>query len=832
MNFSLLKKQLLPHLMAIAILLAVGFVYFSPVLGGKSLPTHDILQHTGMAHEVNQFKENTGEVSLWTNSMFGGMPTYQIATSYPNSLFLIKPVYKMLVRGLPKPLNMLILYFIGFYLMLVSFRVDWRLALAGALAYGFASYNIIIIDAGHNTKALAIGLAPLVLAGMNMALTSKHWILGSALAGIAMAFELKVNHVQITYYLFFIAAGMGIAWLVTELKNGNSKNALTRTAALLFALVLGIGSNASNLMVTSEYAKETTRGKSNIPNQNGKLDEGLSKDYITQWSYGIPETGTLFIPNFAGGGSQNNMDFSDYDYYDALSRQYGKKTAQQAMQGQMYWGGQDRGTNGPVYLGAIICFLFVLGLFILDKSTSIWVGVVSLLAIMLSWGSHFMGLTSLFIDYFPGYNKFRTVTMILAIVQITFPLTAVLAISKIIKKEIPKDKILTGLKWAVGITGGFALIFALMPGMFFDFMKVGEYDQYKDPNSAQVLDMIIEGRTSLMRKDSFRSLLFVLAMAAAIYMYVTDKLKANVLYIIVVVGITIDMWPVAARFLGPDKFEKAKTTQLISETKIDRQILQDPDPHYRVLNLSVSPFNDATTSYFHKSFGGYHGAKLKRIQELISNRVEGEIRALTSEGFANPEKSPVLNMFNVKYFIAATKQGKQLVPNRGAMGHAWYVNKVKVLDGAPEEIAELAKVNIRNTATTTQQFSDYVSDFEGSNDGTIELVEYQPNYIKYQYKTNTESFAVFSDVYYRGNIDWISTIDGTEADHIRVNYHLRGMKVPAGEGVIEFRFDPPTYYRAETISLISSLLMILMLLGGGFIAYRTKPAPVVEGKNA
>lgn len=830
MNFSLLKKQLLPHLMAIAILLVVGFVYFSPVLGGKSLPTHDILQHTGMAHEVNQFKENTGEVSLWTNSMFGGMPTYQIATSYPNSLFLIKPVYKMLVRGLPKPLNMLILYFIGFYLMLVSFRVDWRLALAGALAYGFASYNIIIIDAGHNTKALAIGLAPLVLAGMNMALTSKYWILGSALAGIAMAFELKVNHVQITYYLFFIAAGMGIAWLVTELKNGNSKGALMRTAVLLFAIVLGVGSNASNLMVTSEYAKETTRGKSNIPNQNGKLDEGLSKDYITQWSYGIPETGTLFIPNFAGGGSQNNMDFSDYDYYDALSRQYGKKTAQQAMQGQMYWGGQDRGTNGPVYLGAIICFLFVLGLFILDKSTSIWVGVVSLLAIMLSWGSHFMGLTSFFIDYFPGYNKFRTVTMILAIVQITFPLTAVLAISKIIKKEIPKDKILNGLKWAVGITGGFALLFALMPGVFFDFMKVSEYEQYKDANSAQVLDMIIDGRTSLMRKDSFRSLFFVLAMAAAIYMYVTDKLKANVLYIIVVVGITIDMWPVAARFLGPDKFEKAKTTQLISETKIDRQILQDPDPHYRVLNLSVSPFNDATTSYFHKSFGGYHGAKLKRIQELISNRVEGEIRALTSEGFANPEKSPVLNMFNVKYFIASTKQGKQLVPNRGAMGHAWLVNNVKVLDGAPEEMAELAKVNIRNTATTTKQFSDYVTGFEGSTDGNIELVEYKPNYIKYQYKTNAESFAVFSDVYYRGNVDWISTIDGAQADHIRVNYHLRGMKVPAGEGVIEFKFDPPTYYRAETISLISSLLMILMLLGGGFVAYRTKPA--VEGKNA
>lgn len=831
MNFSLLKKQLLPHLIAIAVLLVVGLVYFSPVLSGKSLPTHDILQHTGMAHEANEFKEKTGESTLWTNSMFGGMPTYQIATSYPNSLFLIKPVYKMLVRGLPKPLNMLILYFIGFYLLLVSFKVDWRLALAGALAYGFASYNIIIIDAGHNTKALAIGLAPLVLAGINMALNSKYWVLGAAFAGIAMAFELKVNHVQITYYLFFIIGGMGIAWLVKEIQKGDTKNALLRTAVLMGAMVLGIGSNASNLMVTAEYAKETTRGKSNMPNEQGELEEGLDKGYITQWSYGIAETGTLFIPNFAGGGSQNNMDFSDYEYYKAVSQQYGKKSAQQIMQGQMYWGGQDRGTNGPVYLGAVICFLFILGLFLLDKPTVIWVSAVSLLAIMLSWGNHFSGLTDLFIDYFPAYNKFRTVTMILVIVQITFPLTAILVLSKIIKKEISTEKVINGLKWAVGIAGGFALIFALMPSLFFDFIKDAEYDQYKGANGAPVLDMLAEGRSRLLRADSLRSLVFVLLTAASIFLFVTEKIKTNIFYITLIVYISIDMWPVAARFLSPDKFEKAQKTEIIVANKIDNQIMKDPDPHYRVLNLSVSPFNDATTSFFHNSFGGYHGAKLKRIQELISYRVEGEIRALSNEGFVDPSKSPVLNMFNTKYFIASTKnQGKQLVPNRGAMGNAWFVDEVQVVENAADEMKALGEIDIQNTATTTKQYSDYVSGFQGNSNGSIELIEYQPNYLKYSYDTKSESFAVFSEVFYRGNIDWISTIDGQNAEHIRVNYHLRGMKIPAGKGVIEFRFDPPTYHRAETFSLISSLLIILMLLGGGFMAYKQKPE-VAEGKN-
>jgi len=842
MNSFDFKKQLLPHLIGIGILLVVGLAYFNPVLSGKTLQTHDIVQHKGMSKEVKDFKEETGETSLWTNSMFGGMPTYQIAPTYPNSLLLIKPIYKLMTRGLPKPLNMLILYFIGFYIMLIAFKVDWRLAVAGALAYGFASYNIIIIDAGHNTKALAIGMAPFVLAGINMALNHKNWILGAALAGVSMAFELKINHVQITYYLFFIIAGMGIAWLVRELLNGNSKAVLLRAPVLAIALLLGIGSNAGNMMVTAEYAKETTRGKSNIPNEKGELEKGLSKRYITDWSYGVGETGTLMIPNFKGGGAANNMDFSDYEFYDLVVRQYGKKDGQKVVQSQLYWGAQDRGTNGPVYLGALICFLFVFALFVLDKSTSIWIGVVSLLAIMLAWGRNFESFTNFFIDYFPGYNKFRTVTMILAIVQITFPLAGIFALSRVVKKEVTKEKVIKSLKWSLGIAGGFALLFALMPGMFMDFARASEFEQFTG-QQAQILDMLIDARKGLVQKDAFRSLAFILIGGGAIFLLVTEKIKSNVFFLIIIGAVAIDMWPVAARFLGPDKFEKAKTAEPVIATKIDKQIMADPDKHYRVLNLTVSPFNDATTSYFHSSFGGYHGAKLKRIQELISNRVDysekgkngkpklaGEISDLRKNGFSDPSVSPVLNMFNVKYFIASTKQGKTLVPNSGAAGNAWFVNDVKVLDGAPEEMEALKGINPKQTATTTKEFEDYVSGFSGGPNGSINLVEYKPNYLKYEYDTDKDGFVVFSEVFYRGNIDWISTINGEEADHIRVNYHLRGMKVPQGKGTIEFKFDPPTYYTAETLSLISSILMVLMLLGGGFMAYRSKGA--AEGKDA
>lgn len=818
------KKHALPHLIALSVFLAICIAYFLPVLEGKVLPTHDIKQHRGMASELREYKEKTGDFSLWTNSMFGGMPAYQISAPYPYSLFILKKVHHVVTRGLPKPMNMLMLYFVGFYLLLLSFKVDWRLALAGALAYGFASYNIIIIDAGHNTKSLAIGIAPMVLAAINMTLKSRLWILGAALTGVAMGFELRVNHFQITYYLMFIVAAMGISWLIEKFRNGEQKDALRRFGALAIAVILGIGTTAGHIMTTAEYSKETTRGQSNIKSEDGQQRKGLRKSYITHWSYGKWETGTLLIPNFHGGGSQNNMDFSDMEIFDVLKRQLGKKTAQQYAMSMLYWGNQP-GTNGPVYLGALICFLFIFGFMVTKNYTRIWILSISVLAIFLSWGSNSETLTYFFIDYFPGYNKFRVVTMILTIVQITFPLLAILGLSKVFENKLTKPEVIKALKWSVGITGGIALIFTIMPGVFLDFMSDKDPEQYKDQQN--VLDLLVEGRISLMRTDAFRSLIFILIGAGTIFLYVNKTLKKNLAYVIMIAAITLDLWMVAGRFLGPDKFQKVKNESADAiASRVDQQIMSDPDPDYRVLNLSVSTFNDATTSAFHKSIGGYHGAKLKRIQELIENRIGPEVQMIQQTNFKDLSIIPVVNMFNVKYIIANTKKGPAPLQNPEAMGHAWFVPEVKVVEDANAEMAALDGFNPGAIAYTTPEFESTVAGINGKPNGSIELLEYKPNYLKYECDIDKEGFAVFSEVFYRGNIDWISTINGEKVDHARVNYLLRGMKIPAGKSTIEFKFDPQTYYAGETYSLISSLLLILALLGGGFMAYKENKEPV------
>lgn len=803
------------HLISVGVFLAVTIVYFLPVLEGEKLPTHDIKQHSGMASELLQYKaDHNGEASLWTNSMFGGMPGYQIATPYPKSLFLIKPVYQVLVQGLPKPMNMLLLYFLGFYVLLISFRVDWRLAIAGALAFGFSSYNIIIIDAGHNTKALAVGLAPLVLAGVNWAFRSKYWLLGATLAGVALAFQVRVNHLQITYYTAFIIAAMGISWLIYKLKSGETGDLAKRVGVLLVAAILGVGANSGNIMLTAEYGKETTRGKSELTIKGAKQSSGLSKDYIKGWSYGVAETGTFLIPNFHGGGSANTIDYGESEVYNLFKSQYGPKEAQRIAQGLMYWGTQP-GTNGPVYLGALICFLFVFGFLVVSNKLRIWVLVITALATMLAWGSNFNLLSDFFIDYFPGYNKFRSVTMILIIVEITVPLLGLVGLQKVLSGRVDKNKTLKALKISTGIVGGLCLLFALMPSAFFDFIKDGDADRYKG-----FLDQLIADRQSLLSADAFRSLLFVLVGAGSIFAFATGKLKDNVVYLVIIGAVVLDGWVVAGRYLGHDKFETARKTEARPEP-VDQQIMKD-DGHYRVLNLSVSTFNDATTSNFHKSLGGYHGAKLQRIQDLIQFKIDPEMRALNKAQFQDPSKSPVINMFNTKYFIVPLQGGKKtVVPNAGALGNAWFVENVDVVENADAEMQSLGTFDPANTAVADKRFSSHLDGFTGGQpSGSITLEEYEPNYLKYSYDTDKEQFAVFSEVYYRGNVDWISTIDGQAADHIRVNYHLRGMRVPAGKGVIEFRFDPPTYQKGETFSMISSLLLVLLILGGAFVTYR------------
>lgn len=809
-NFDF-RKHLMPHLLALAVFLSITAVYFLPVIEGEQLPTHDIKQYKGMAKEVLDFREETGEVSLWTNSMFGGMPTYQIATPYPNSIFLIKAVYNVLAHGLPKPMNMLFLAFLCFYVMLLAFKVDWRLAIAGALAYGFSTYMIIVIDAGHNTKALAIAFAPLVIAGVQWALNGRKWLLGAAFAGIAMAFELKVNHVQITYYLGFILLAFGISWFIQKIKERDIKMGVLRAAVLAFAFVLGAGANAGNIMTTAEYAKESTRGPSALKTKKkeGKSG-GLDFQYATDWSYGVGETFTLLIPNFMGGGSQNTIDYDESEVYNLLKTQYPKNRAESITSGIMYWGPQP-GTNGPVYVGALMVFLFVFGLFISDNRTRIWIGVVTLLAIMLSWGRNFEPLSRLFFEYFPMYNKFRTVSMILVVAQITIPLMGILAVSSVVKGKIKKEKILSSLKWSAGIVGGLCLLFFLMPGMFLNF---GEAEAIKTYNT--IADQLIADRKSLLRSDALRSLFYVLVGAGAILLFALEKIRTMHLALILIIASALDLWLVDSRYLYHDKFERARAVEnQVVPSQADKQILQDPDKHFRVLNLGLNSFSDATTSYFHKSLGGYHGAKLQRIQDLITHRITPEIRELQNSQYRKTDGLPVINMFNTKYFIAGTKNGPIPVPNPNNCGDAWIVPQLEVVATADQMIDTLANFDPKKVAYVHKEFSDYLQGFEeGNNQGSVTLTDYKPNQISYQFSSDKEAFVVFSEVYYRGNVDWISTVDGEEKDHIRVNYLLRGMRVPAGEHEIVFTFDPPTYARAETASLVSSLLLILMLAGG------------------
>lgn len=827
MNSAIIQELAKKHGLAILLFLAICCIYFLPALQGEKLPTHDIKMNDGMAKEVLDYREKTGEVSLWTNSMFGGMPTYQIATPYPNSIFIVKSFFNVLVRGLPKPLNMLFLCFISFYALMLSFKVKHWLAIAGALAFGFSTYNIYIIEAGHNTKALAIGLAPLVLAAVQFTFTSKRWILGAAFAGLAMAFEIKVNHIQITYYLAFILLAYGISLLILKAKSGEIKKMIPRIAVLIFAFVLAIGANAGNLMTTAEYTQESTRGRSDLTKNDENKSSGLDFEYATAWSFGIGETGTLLIPNFYGGASGENI-VKDGALWESLSRKGIREAQLKDIQLPYYHGSQSL-VSGPIYFGVIIAFLFVLGLIILDEKYKYWILSASILGLLFAWGHNFESIQRLFFNYLPGYNKFRTVSMAMVIPQITFPLMAILTLNKVFDGSIKKDALIKALKISGGIVGGFIVIFLLAPSAVMSFSNpmdeqmLGGFAKSVQIPMPDFLDLLAEDRISMLRADAFRSLIFTGIAIGLIYLFALDKLKQKWVVAGIALAIVVDVWGIDLRYLTHDDFVSArKYENQVVASPADKQILQDPDLSYRVLNLSVSPFNDATTSYFHKSLGGYHGAKLKRIQELISYNISSELPAIQQVRFQDPKLSPVINMFNTKYYIVPLQNGGTIaVPNEGACGNAWFVDNVVTVENADAEIDSVKNFDPKITAYVDKSFSEYLNGFNGSKvNGSIELTSYAPNKLSYKYKADKEGFAVFSEAYYRGNIDWISKIDGEPKDHIRTDYHLRGMLLPAGEHTITFEFDPPTYYKGESYSLASSIMLILLLLGGIFFAYK------------
>jgi len=768
--------------MVILLFVGISFTYFSPVLQGKLLDMADITHHKGMSKEVTDFRESTGEEALWTNSMFSGMPAYQISTRSNGNL--IQYVAKAISLGIPRPANLLFLYLLGFYLLLLSLKVDYRLSAVGAIAFSFSSYFFIIIMAGHMTKAHAIAYVPMVVAAVLYTYRGRM-LLGGVLTALAVALELYANHLQITYYLVLMLILIGLVQFVKDFKANNLTDFSKRSGILILAALLASATAVTRLSTTMEYGTESTRGKSELTNNLDNKTSGLDKDYATSWSYGVAETFTLLIPNFYGGASQGELT-TDSETYQAIKRAPNAK--QLIKQLPLYWGTQPF-TSGPTYAGSIVMFLFIFGLLFVKSEMRVWILLATIMSITLAWGKNFMPLTDLFLDYFPGYNKFRAVSMILVIAEFTLPLLGFVALNKFLTSDSDNKK--KPLQLAFYIVGGLTLIFALIPSLFFDF--VGGQDANLAKNGWPI-DALQADRAGILSADAWRSFTFITLSFGTMWMFLKNKISSK--YVILIVGVLVltDMWTVNKRYLNDDNFARKSKVQVpYQATAADQQILRDKDPNFRVFNQSVSTFNDASTSYFHKSIGGYHGAKLKRYQELIENHI--------AQG-----NMAVLNMLNAKYFITPQGQAQQ---NPGAMGNAWFVNKINIVANADAEITALDRFNPANSAIVDTRFSEQMIIGLDNTGTSITLAEYKPNYLKYNSTTAKDGIAIFSEIYY--DKGWNAYLDGELKPHFRANYVLRGMKIPAGNHVVEFKFEPAVYHVSERIALASSVVLLLLL---------------------
>jgi len=795
-------KSLLPYLGAIIIFIVLSLTFMYPLLEGKVLKQDDIKRHKGMSKEVVDYRESTGEEALWTNSMFSGMPAYQISVKYKANL--LRFVDKAISMGLPRIAGFLFLYMIGFFILLKTLRINTFLSIFGSIVFAFSSYFIIIIEAGHNSKAHAIAYMAPVIAGVLLTYKRKY-ILGGIITLLFLALQIRAGHPQISYYLLLLLLVFGIFEFVDAIRKKEIQGFLKSTAIILFAGLLSVGTHTTNLWATYEYGLYTIRGESELSSEKENRTSGLDKDYATQWSYGIAETATLLIPDFHGGASYGDLGENSEAYDQLVEHGQSKKQAAEIVKTMpTYWGSQPF-TSGPVYAGSIIIFLFVLGLFLVRGKMKWWLLTATILSITLAWGKNFMFLTELFLNYFPMYNKFRAVSMTLVIAELSIPILALLALSEVFKRDIDKEKIFKAVRNSFIIVGGFSLVFFLIPGAFFNFISPSDV-QYQQSFPDWLMEAIHADRKSLLSQDAMRSLIFIVLSAGAIMLYLKAKLKRNYVFAVLIVLGIIDMWGVNKRYLNEDNFvSKSKMERPYKQTAADKQILNDKDPYYRVFNLSVDPFADASTSYFHKSVGGYHGAKLRRYQELYNHQIQ-------------QNNMNVLNMLNTKYFIQAGQNNMPIAHlNPQALGNAWFIDEFSFIENADEELEALTNFKPESTAIVDNRFAHMLTDIKFGNDiqATIYLEKYSPKHLEYRSKSDYKEVAVFSEIYYEKG--WNAYIDGIPSNYFRVNYVLRAMVIPKGEHVIEFKFEPKAYYVGEKISLTSSVLLILLVIGGAFI---------------
>jgi len=811
-------KPALPHLIAVLIFIVVSFVYFYPVLEGKVLKANDSTVSKINSKEIQDFRDKNGREPLWTNSIFSGMPAYLISTKYPGNL--IKHADAVL-RIFKMPVSVLFLSMLGFYILLLIFGVNSWLAIAGAIAYGFSSFFFQVLVAGHNTQAIALAYMAPMIGGIYYAY--RHDALkGALLTAFFLSLEIQANHPQITYYALICLLIFGIVEFIYSWKNSTVIKFLKTSALLIIPFIIAIGINFASLYTTYEYGKYSIRGKSDLTNENKNVSSGLNKDYITYWSYGVDETFNLLIPNYKGGSSRPFDRTSET--YKALAKNNNQSYADQF---QKYWGTQP-GTDGPHYVGAIVFFMFILGLILIKGPEKWWLLAATILSIMLSWGKNFMPFTNLFIDYFPGYNKFRAVTMTLVIAEFCIPLLGFLALRDIFNGTTTKKEIITGLKIAAGITGGFLLLVLLLPGIAGSFLSQGE----TDIPYAWLKDAMIADRKSLLRGDAFRSLVFILLSAGVIIAFISDKVKKEYAILTIALLILLDLWLVDKRYLNADRFERTALIQKdFTPSVADAYILKDKSQH-RVLSFSSSPFSDnSPTSYFHNSIGGYHGAKMERYQELIDSCLYPELGAFGAA--AKEAKSleelqmaliktplPVLNMLNTKYVIYNSSALPLINPN--SLGNAWFVEKPVIAENANKEISYMNSFNPSKEVIISNSFKNQITkpSFPVEENEKIELVSYQPDELHYKYSAKEEKLAVFSEIYYPAG--WRCYIDGKESQYFRADWVLRGMVVPAGDHEIKFTFRPASYYTGNKVSLASSILLILLFAGYFFSKFYRK----------
>ena len=825
-------RSLTPHLVALLLFIVIAFAYFLPVIEGKELVAHDTDSWRSMAQETIEYNKSHDDVTLWTNSMFGGMPNYQISMVQPNNV--LQYVEKV-IMSFPRPVSNVFLYLICFYILLLSFGLKPWQAIAGAIGFTFASYNFIVIAAGHNSKAITIAYVAPLIGAVFLAFREKRF-LGAVLTAFFLSLAIRANHIQILYYTLIILFFFAIVEFIFSIREKKFPDFLKSAGVLIIAAIIAVGMNATSLLTTYEYSHYTMRGKSNgLTADTQSSQHGLNKEYITQWSYGVDETLTLLIPDFMGGASTGKLSMKSETAGHLKNLGVPDGQIKQIVTQLPLYRGTQPGTSGPVYLGAIVIFLFVLSFFVVDKKLKWWLVPMIILTMMLSWGKNFMPLTDFFIDYVPMYNKFRAVSMTLFATGFGIALLAFMAMKEVYEGNISKEKLTKSITVSALITGGVCLVFALVPSLAGSF--VSPQDAQFQGDYAFLKDTLPLDRQSLLRSDAFRSLVFIILGAFVLWSFVKGFLKKNVSIALLAFFILIDLFPVAKRYLNDDNFESKRPTQLVQKTPADEAILQDKS-QFRILDATVDIFNDATPSYFHKNIGGYHAAKLRRYQELINMQLTGEIgklfgafgSATTAESITPVFDSlRVMNMLNMKYVIY-NKQAPPLV-NPYHNGNAWFVNNIRIAQDANEEMKLLGEIDTRHELVIDKSLASALpSKVTPDSTAKISLKSYAPNHLIYSVDTKTDQVAVFSEIYY--DKGWKATIDGKEVPYTRVNYLLRAMPLKAGSYDVEFRFAPGSYSTGNLLALISSVLLIIGLATYLFLFFRKKKSGAAEMNTA